>query len=82
MSKFRTIINGWTNYINSNPAIELMAMERAKVCGKCEHAKEGMIAQFMDDEVKQIKGLECALCMCPLSTKLRAVEETCLIDKW
>lgn len=82
MSKIRTIINGWSNYIFEKPEIELLAMERAKVCGKCENAVWGLIPQFLNDDVKQIEGLECKLCECPLSTLLRSPESSCKLNLW
>jgi len=82
VSKFRSIINGWANYIFEKPEIELMAMERAKACSKCEHASHAAILDFFEDEVKEIKGMVCDFCDCPLSTKLRSIEEKCPLGLW
>ena len=59
-----------------------MAKSRAIECAKCDHAEYGIIAELIDDEIKDIRGLKCSLCDCPLSGLLRSPEEKCKIDKW
>ena len=82
MSKFREILSGWTNYVFDNEHISLMAHERAKECGKCEHSKKGTVIDFLDDDVKEIQGMYCELCDCPLSALLRSPSSKCKADKW
>jgi len=49
VSNFRSIISGWKNYLWESPHIELLAHERAKECGKCEHAKHDTVIDFLSD---------------------------------
>ena len=81
-AKLKSIIKGWSNYINPDPNVEAVAMERAKICSECNHSKNGWYAYFMEDEVTEIKGMVCGLCSCPLSTLLRSRDEKCKIDLW
>ena len=67
-NKLNSIIEGWKNVIFPDPHIELIAIERAKVCDDCE---------------KNISGI-CIDCGCVLIAKCRSLSETCdkwLIDK-
>lgn len=80
MNKLQRIINGWSNYIsNENGEAE----SRAEVCSKCEHAIYGSYSKLMPDySLTNIQGMKCNKCGCPLSTKLRAKEEECPLNKW
>lgn len=80
--KLQLIVSGWKNYGFESDAIRSMARTRAMVCADCDSAVFGMIPQFLDDEVKEIKGLKCEQCDCPLSTKLRAEGSICPMSKW
>lgn len=82
MGKLQNIIDGWRGYLFEGKETEAMAMKRAKVCADCEHAVTGMIAQFIEDDIKDIEGLVCGLCDCPLSAKCRSKFETCKAGKW
>ena len=82
MGKLQNIIDGWKYYAFEDKAIEEMALKRAKICGKCEHAVKGVVAQFIDDDIKDIKGMVCNLCTCPLSGLTRSPNEKCKADKW
>jgi len=65
-----------------SPATRLMAESRALNCANCEHAEHGSILEFLEDDVKEIQGMKCNLCECPLSALLRSPNERCKIDKW
>ena len=82
MSKLSNIINGWVNYVFPKKEVETLAKVRAKICAKCTEAKEGNYEILKDGELKEIQGMMCGLCKCPLSTKLRSEQEKCPIDKW
>ena len=82
IDKLNNILSGWKGYLWETPEVKGLAQKRAIECAKCDKAEWGMIPQFMDDEVKEIKGLSCGLCDCPLSTKLRAQNEKCGLGKW
>lgn len=79
--KLKAIYSGWKNYIFPNPEMEQKAKARAKICSKCPFAKQGTYQRLMKDySLKEIKGLLCEKCGCPLSTLLRQDEKTC--NKW
>lgn len=59
-----------------------MAEARAIECAKCEHSVKGFVASLVNDEIKDIEGLVCNLCDCPLSGLLRSPDETCKANKW
>lgn len=82
MSKLKNIIDGWKNYVFEDKDAKKLAESRAIKCAQCSMSVHGMVAEFLDDEVKQIKGMKCDVCDCPLSTKLRAREEVCPLGEW
>ena len=82
LSKLQSILTGWRGYLWETPEIKFIAECRAVSCAKCEHAVSGLIVQFMEDDVKEIEGMKCNLCDCPLSTLLRSPKEKCKANKW
>ena len=83
MIKLKAILKGWENYIFPNPETEAKAKERAKICADCPMAKKGTYQQLMGDyTLKEVKGMKCKACGCPLSTLLRQDEKGCELNKW
>ena len=83
MMKLKAILKGWENYIFPDPEIEAKAKERAKICAKCPMAKKGTYQQLMKDyTLKDVEGMMCGVCGCPLSTLLRQDEKGCELNKW
>lgn len=80
--KLQNILSGWKNYLWESPEVRTMAEARAKECAVCINAVKGSIIEFMADDVKEIEGMICALCDCPLSTLLRSPKEKCKANKW
>jgi len=78
----KEIISGWGNYIFKSAKVEAVAIERAKICAVCSHAKRMNVLEFLHDDVKQIEAIACELCTCPLSTKLRSPNAQCDLGKW
>lgn len=76
----KKIIQGWKAYLKNEK--RGLAKNRAKVCKVCEHAIVGTYEKIMKDEIKEIKGLKCKVCGCPLSTKLRSEDSKCPKNKW
>lgn len=77
------IIQGWKNYLFENEEVEQIAKDRAAICQGCDSAVMGSYEQILPDfSIKEIKGLKCKECGCPLSTKLRALNEKCDLGKW
>lgn len=83
MKKYRAIVKGWANYLFPNEEIEKRAHERALICGKCPHSKKGTYQRLMSDyTLKDVQGMMCDVCKCPLSTLLRQNEKQCELNKW
>ena len=81
---FKEILSGYTNYfIGGTPTEEGEAKKRAKICSTCPLAKKGIHSAFMPDRsIKEIQGLFCSGCGCPLSPKVRSLESECPEKKW
>ena len=83
MMKLKAILKGWENYIFTNPEVEAKAKERAKICAECPMAKMGTYQRLMRDyTLKEVKGMKCKVCGCPLSTLLRQDKKGCELNKW
>lgn len=65
-SKVQEILEGWKNYTFPNPEVEVIAKERAAICGVCEFNK----------------GRTCGKCGCLLAAKCRSMKSSCPINKW
>ena len=83
MIKLKAILKGWENYIFTDPEVEAKAKERANICAGCPMAKKGTYPQLMKDyTLKDVEGMVCGVCGCPLSTFLRQDEKKCELNKW
>ena len=81
------ILNGWQNFLSKSEVTEQLAKERAEQCDKCEHANySSTLEAFINDDLVQVKGFVCMMCdsyiKCPLSAKIRSINESCPIQKW
>ena len=81
-TKIKNIYDGWKAYAVSDPVTKRIANERATECAKCPKAVKGTFEILLPDSVKEIKGLKCSLCSCPLSTATRSKEYNCPLGKW
>jgi len=82
LSKLSSILTGWKNYAWESEEVREMAEARAKECGKCDSAVSGPVPTFIVDKIKDIEGLVCNECDCPLSALLRSPKEKCKQKKW
>lgn len=81
MGQIFNIIQGWKNYLKNETNANVL--KKSAICEKCPEAIIGTYEKFMPDEsLKEIQGLKCNQCKCPLSTKLRSKKETCPLGKW
>jgi len=84
--KLSNILNGWHNFLSKSEVSERLASKRAMECIGCPHAKKEMLTAFIKDDLVEIEGYACTKCHpilhCPLSAKLRSLNEKCPIDKW
>lgn len=77
--KLVSIGKGWTNYMTG--ATPEYAEKRAKICSTCEHAVPSIFEVLCkENKLKEIKGLVCKPCGCPLMAKTRSPDESC--EKW
>jgi len=78
------IIAGWTNLMINNPVAEEVAMKRANICAQCPSAQlmGGVSTIIIDNKTTQVRGLKCSECGCPLSAKIRAMNDYCPLSKW
>jgi hypothetical protein len=82
MSKLSNILNGWENFISKSEVTEKLAKQRAIICNTCESNVKSKLLIFVKDELKEIEGHKCNECQCPLSAKIRSVNEKCDLNKW
>jgi len=78
----KNILNGWQNFIDKSEVTETLAVQRALNCVDCVELKKGGLLSFMNDDLKEIQGHYCNICKCPLSAKLRSLNEVCPLNKW
>jgi len=83
MNKIFSSLTGWKNYIITNINTEEIAIKRAKECSDCSYAYlNNIIKMMVVDKIHDIEGYYCSKCSCPLSAKIRSVNEKCPIGKW
>lgn len=82
MSNLRNIISGWKSYASHDSVGLATAEKRAKICSECPEIEHGIIIQVLPDEIKEIQGMKCGECGCPLSAKTRSKNEQCPKGKW
>ena len=81
MAQINNIIEGWGVYVKGDTPD--FALARKEICKQCPFAVMGTYEKWMPEkELKEIQGLKCQKCQCPLSTKLRTKNETCPINNW
>lgn len=79
----KEILNGWKNFLISNPIVEDIAKDRSKICSQCPSAKYGKHSAILKDyTTKEIEGYYCGECKCPLSVKVRSTISQCPLGKW
>lgn len=82
--KLSNIINGWANLAKTSPKIEALALKRANMCAHCPAAifSGAIYATVIDHKTVQVRGMSCQDCNCPLSAKVRSVNDSCPRGKW
>ena len=84
LNKLHNILNGWTNLAFSDPKVEALATKRASICAQCPAAtfSSTAYAVVVDNKTSIVRGMSCSDCGCPLSAKVRAVDDSCPRQKW
>lgn len=81
MEQINNIIEGWGLYVKGD--VPKFTVTRKEICKRCPFAVMGTYEKWMPDKkLKEIQGLKCEKCGCPLSTKLRSENEKCPINNW
>ena len=55
---------------------------RAKICEQCPMRKYNKYLDFVNDELKEVKGFVCSDCGCPLVAKIRSEDKNDICYKW
>jgi hypothetical protein len=82
--KLQNIIAGWANLAFTDPNVEQVAIKRAEICAQCPKAEMvgGIHTIVVDNKTTQVRGLKCTECGCPISAKIRAMQDRCPLGKW
>ena len=73
-------INALTKAIKSEHTEE--SKRRASICANCTLKEKRFYSDFVNSEIKDIKGYVCTLCDCPLATKIFATEQKNICTEW
>ena len=79
MSKPLVIIKAWINVFKGLTTEE--HKRKAIICEKCPNREYNKYLDFVDDELKNVKGFICGICKCPLIAKIRSTDK-CDLNKW
>ena len=74
-----TIIKGWLSVFKGLTTDE--HKRRAIICETCPNRVYNKYIDFIDDELKEVKGFVCDVCKCPLISKIRSTDN-CPLNKW
>ena len=48
---------------------------RAGICKGCDKSEHMSFLDFVNDELKDAKGMVCTICYCPISAKIRSTDK-------
>lgn len=83
MGNLKEIFEGWKAYLVNDPVVLDIARTRAEICSRCDEAVKGSYEMIMPDySIKEIEGLKCGKCSCPLSTATRSKDYKCPKGRW
>lgn len=80
----KNIVDGWINLAFPNKEVEVLARGRAAICAECPFAVtySGVYTIQVDGKPKNMRGMKCNKCGCPLSAKVRSPNDHCPIGLW
>lgn len=82
IKQLRNILTGWKNFISKSEVTEMVARVRAEKCNNCEDKEHTILTAFVNENLKDVKGYKCKICQCPLSPKIRSLNEKCPKKLW
>lgn len=77
--KIITIIKAWNEVFKGITTKE--HKRRAKICKGCNEAIKQPLLDLIKDELKEVEGMICNKCKCPLIAKIRSTKG-CPLNKW
>ena len=77
MVQISKIIKAWLQVAKGSTTME--HKQRSSICQSCDHAIYKKYLDFIDDDLKEVRGMVCNLCDCPLIAKIRS-SDVCV--KW
>lgn len=72
MLKPKVVVDAWISVFKGVTTKE--HKRRASICNDCNNNKYNKYLDFVNDELKEVKGLVCTDCGCPLIAKIRSKE--------
>jgi len=79
MSKIGTIGKAWIEVLKGKTT--KIQKQRAEICANCPSSQHKKYLEFFKEELREVKGMVCIECGCPLSAKIRS-EDTCPKKLW
>lgn len=76
--KYNAIKEGWKNVLKQRMSDE--DVRRSKICAGCTQAVKKSFIFEVGDKLKEVDGLVCDLCSCPLISKIR--QDKIICEKW
>lgn len=73
MAKPSVILRAWRDVFSGNTSEE--HKRRAKICMDCPAAKYSKLLSLIKDELKEVEGMVCDECGCPLVAKTRSSDK-------
>ncbi len=64
------IVKSWVSVLKKESTTK-EEERRAKICDSCNHKTYSKYLDFIDNEVKEVKGFYCGNCFCPLVAKIK-----------
>ena len=55
---------------------------RAEICKSCDYAKHSEFLELIKGKVRDVRGLYCDLCKCPLVAKIKTKDKKHICPKW
>jgi TPP-dependent indolepyruvate ferredoxin oxidoreductase alpha subunit len=77
MAQIYKIIKAWINVVSRFTTKE--HKRRASICNNCTHKKYTKYLDFINDDLKEVRGFICTDCGCPLIAKIRSTD---ICNKW
>jgi len=75
------MIKEWVSVLKGKQTT-LEEKRRANICVKCNHHSTANFLKWFENDIKEINGLYCNLCKCPLVAKIKTTDKKHICKKW